>query len=96
MAGSTRLCPKLLTPISSYKALCHIYAHCGFGMVSFQGVLGDGELEDPEDGTMMSQRTVDWITSGLSVGDKSNSWAGPEHWKYRKPRGKDSFLRCCF
>lgn len=57
-------------------------------MVFFQGVLGDGELEDPEDGTMMSQRTVDWITSGLSVGDKSNSWAGPEHWKYRKPRGQ--------
>lgn len=46
------------------------------------------------DGSVMTPQTIDWITSGLSVHDKSNAWAGPDHWKYRKQRGEQDIISC--
>lgn len=42
---------------------------------------GDGSAE-----LFMSQDPFEWLamTTGMAV--KSNAWAGPDHWKYIKPK----------
>jgi condensin complex subunit 2 len=51
----------------------------------FQGLVG--EVEDTENGSVLSHSTIEWMNSGFGLIDKSNAWAGPDHWKYRNPRG---------
>lgn len=50
-----------------------------------EGVAG-GEMEYTEDGNVVSHSAVDWMNAGFGLLDKSNAWAGPDHWKYRNPR----------
>lgn len=52
----------------------------------FQGLAG-GEVEYNENGSILSHSTVEWMNSGFGLINKSNAWAGPDHWKYRNPRG---------
>lgn len=47
-----------------------------------------GEVEYTDDGSRVSFSTVDWMNAGFGLAEKSNAWAGPDHWKYRNPRGK--------
>lgn len=44
-------------------------------------------MEYTEDGNVVSHSAVDWMNAGFGLLDKSNAWAGPDHWKYRNPRG---------
>lgn len=44
-------------------------------------------MEYAEDESLARHSTVEWINSGFRLTDKSNAWAGPDHWKYRSPRG---------
>ncbi|CAM6034485.1 unnamed protein product [Sphagnum compactum] len=59
-----------------------IDSHVGFndyeGMDSFEG------LDGGEDS--VSHGLVDWLTASLGQSTQVNAWAGPNHWKYRKPR----------
>lgn len=44
-------------------------------------------MEYSEDGSLISHSTIEWMNSGFGLTDKSNAWAGPDHWKYRNPKG---------
>jgi len=55
-----------------------------------QGDLGDGEVEDSRVGDIMRHGSVEWLTASFGQSTQANAWAGPDHWKYHKPRGK-----CC-
>jgi len=44
-------------------------------------------VEFTEGGSLVGHSTVEWMNSGFGLTDKSNAWAGPDHWKYRNPRG---------
>lgn len=55
-----------------------------------QGDLGDGEVEDSKVGDIMRHGSVEWLTASFGQSTQANAWAGPDHWKYHKPRGK-----CC-
>lgn len=35
-----------------------------------------------------SERVDDYLFLSLGFSSKHNSWAGPDHWKYRKVKGK--------
>ncbi|XP_031489446.1 condensin complex subunit 2 [Nymphaea colorata] len=35
---------------------------------------------------------MDYLILGLAFSSKTNAWAGPDHWKYRKAKGSDSIL----
>ncbi|XP_057862011.2 condensin complex subunit 2 isoform X2 [Cryptomeria japonica] len=43
---------------------------------------GEFILEDDKDS--MSEHTLDYLFLGMGVLSKSNAWAGPEHWKFRR------------
>ena len=34
------------------------------------------------------EKIADLLSLGAGFSSKTNAWAGPEHWKYRKVRGK--------
>lgn len=34
------------------------------------------------------ENIADFLSQGLGFTSKSNAWAGPDHWKYRKVKGK--------
>ncbi len=38
----------------------------------------------------MRHGSVEWLTASFGQSTQANAWAGPDHWKYHKPRGK-----CC-
>jgi len=44
-------------------------------------------VEYAEDESLARHSNVEWMSSGFILTDKSNAWAGPDHWKYRCPRG---------
>lgn len=46
--------------------------------------MGYGELEFEYDKDLSSEKTVDYLFLGMGVSAKSNAWAGPDHWKYRR------------
>ncbi|KAG0622472.1 hypothetical protein M758_3G099900 [Ceratodon purpureus] len=50
-----------------------------------EGLVG-GEVEYTENGSVLSHSTVEWMSSSFGLIDKSNAWAGPDHWKYRNPK----------
>ncbi|CAN6445668.1 unnamed protein product [Victoria cruziana] len=45
-----------------------------------------------EDETGDNYEEMDYLILGLAFSSKSNAWAGPDHWKYRKAKGSDSVL----
>lgn len=49
-------------------------------------ILCDGAAEDAVDDDMSSEQTVDFLVLGLALPSKSNAWAGPEHWKFRRSK----------
>jgi hypothetical protein len=49
--------------------------------------MGYGELEFEYDKDLSSEKTVDYLFLGMGVSAKSNAWAGPDHWKYRRVKG---------
>jgi len=51
--------------------------------------LGDGDVDNPGVEDSVSHGLVDWLTASLGQSTQVNAWAGPNHWKYRKPRGKE-------
>ncbi|CAK9249883.1 unnamed protein product [Sphagnum jensenii] len=48
--------------------------------------LGDGDVDNPGGEDSVSHGLVDWLTASLGQSTQVNAWAGPNHWKYRKPR----------
>jgi len=52
----------------------------------FEGDLGDGEVEDSRVGDIMRHGSVEWLTASFGQSTQANAWAGPDHWKYHKPR----------
>eukprot|EP01018_Ginkgo_biloba_P004018 Gb_19968 [translate_table: standard] len=44
----------------------------------------DGPVEYLVDEDSPNEKTVDFLVLGMGMPSKSNAWAGPEHWKYRK------------
>ncbi|KAJ7520141.1 hypothetical protein O6H91_20G068600 [Diphasiastrum complanatum] len=46
----------------------------------------NGELQDVIINDERSETNVDETLAGISILSSKNSWAGPEHWKYMKPR----------
>ncbi|CAM6054093.1 unnamed protein product [Sphagnum tenellum] len=54
----------------------------------FVGDLGDGEVEDSKVGDIMRHGSVEWLTASFGQSTQANAWAGPDHWKYHKPRDK--------
>lgn len=34
------------------------------------------------------EKIADFLSLGLGFTSKSNAWAGPDHWKYRKVKGR--------
>lgn len=34
------------------------------------------------------EKITDFLSVGLGFTSKSNAWAGPDHWKYRKAKGR--------
>ncbi|XP_072995563.1 condensin complex subunit 2 isoform X2 [Typha latifolia] len=53
---------------------------------SYQEASGDYMFEDPgiEE---KSEKIADFLSLGLGFSSKTNAWAGPDHWKYRKVKG---------
>lgn len=49
-------------------------------------ILCDGAAEDAADDDTSSEQTVDFLVLGLGLPSKSNAWAGPEHWKFRRSK----------
>lgn len=41
---------------------------------------------DMEDGL---EKIAGFLSLGLGFTSKQNAWAGPDHWKYRKVKGRD-------
>ncbi|CAM6074854.1 unnamed protein product [Sphagnum tenellum] len=55
--------------------------------VSFNDYEGVDSLEGLDGGEdAVSHGLVDWLTACLGQSTQVNAWAGPNHWKYRKPR----------
>ncbi|CAK9234237.1 unnamed protein product [Sphagnum jensenii] len=55
--------------------------------VSFNDYEGMDSLEGLDGGEdSVSHGLVDWLTASLGQSTQVNAWAGPNHWKYRKPR----------
>eukprot|EP01018_Ginkgo_biloba_P026384 Gb_02904 [translate_table: standard] len=46
--------------------------------------LGYGEVDYQAGRDALSERTIDFLFLGMGMPAKSNAWAGPDHWKYRK------------
>ncbi|KAH8955534.1 hypothetical protein BDL97_08G144500 [Sphagnum fallax] len=55
-------------------------------LVDFEGDLGDSEVEDSRVGDIMRHGSVEWLTASFGQSTQANAWAGPDHWKYHKPR----------
>lgn len=55
-------------------------------MHDHEEILCDGAAEDAVDDDMSSEQTVDFLVLGLGLPSKSNAWAGPEHWKFRRSK----------
>lgn len=43
-----------------------------------------GELELEYNKDLLSEKTIDYLFLGMGVSSRSNAWAGPDHWKYRR------------
>lgn len=41
------------------------------------------------------ERVDDYLFLSLGFASKKNAWAGPDHWKYRKVKGKLQEDRAC-
>ncbi|CAK9882051.1 unnamed protein product [Sphagnum jensenii] len=54
----------------------------------FERDLGDGEVEDSRVGDIMRHGSVEWLMASFGQSTQANAWAGPDHWKYHKPRDK--------
>lgn len=76
---------------TNFVEFCVLNCPYFYGRIS-QGQL-TGEVEYADDGSRVSFSTVEWLNAGFGLADKSNAWAGPDHWKYRNPRGKRPFSR---
>lgn len=46
--------------------------------------MGYGELELEYNKDLLSEKTIDYLFLGMGVSSRSNAWAGPDHWKYRR------------
>lgn len=46
--------------------------------------MGYGELELEYNKELLSEKTIDYLFLGMGVSSRSNAWAGPDHWKYRR------------
>ncbi|PKA65273.1 Condensin complex subunit 2 [Apostasia shenzhenica] len=51
----------------------------------FQEEVGEYSFQDDTDNRL--EEIADFLSLGLGFTSKSNAWAGPDHWKYRKIKG---------
>ncbi|ERN16009.1 condensin complex subunit 2 [Amborella trichopoda] len=57
-----------------------------------QDAFGDPYVFHEADNEETSERTAEFLLPGLRFLSKSNAWAGPDHWKFRKVKGSEEVL----
>ncbi|XP_020519572.1 condensin complex subunit 2 isoform X2 [Amborella trichopoda] len=70
-----------------------VLASMGSNIESYnQDAFGDPYVLHEADNEETSERTAEFLLPGLGFLSKSNAWAGPDHWKFRKVKGSEEVL----
>ncbi|KAH9320861.1 hypothetical protein KI387_015500 [Taxus chinensis] len=59
-------------------------SHGSFDQEKTEVRFGYSDFVFEDDKNLMSEHTLDYLFLGMGVSSKSNAWAGPEHWKFRR------------